>query len=197
MNEKMIEGVLKHLNSICNIPDEEWGKVVNSFYVKKIAKNDYFARCGETATEIGFVFSGVLRIFLQFENGQEFTRDFKTSGTLVASYSSLIRGTPSVIEIQACSDTTLVVLPYKVLQELYQKHICWQELGRIIAEQKFLEMEQREIELATLDLVQKYDIFRRRFPEVLDVVPQRVIASYLGVSPVSLSRVVSRATRRV
>lgn len=195
MEAKILENIHASFNEIAIIPDSQWKIASEFFYEKTLKKDEYFSAAGDKATEVAVVLSGILRIYIPLEDGREFIRDFKIPGTVVASYSSLISGDEAKVSIQARTDTVLAVIPYAKLEKLYEMHSCWQELGRKVAEFKFIEGEQREIELATLNAQEQYDVFCKRFPEVLGKVPQYDIASYLGISPVSLSRVISKSNK--
>lgn len=78
----------------------------------------------------------------------------------------------------------------------YSKHPCWQTLGRLVAEKHFLAKEQREYEFLQLDVMERYNKFKEDFGPLMGKIPQHQIASYLGITPVALSRVLSKARKK-
>jgi CRP-like cAMP-binding protein len=177
-----------YLGRIVAIPDQEWKRLSSSIGHRRLVKDDYFVKAGENANHIGFVLNGLLKKFYRTEDGREFIKDFSVEGRLVTAYSSLLQNTPVRLNIQAIEATNLLVIPYDKFTSLYQWHPCWQRLGRKIAENLFIEREQREWELLIFPAKERYEMFVQRYPDLLARVPQYEIASYLGISPISLSR---------
>lgn len=188
-NEKILQ---KNLTSIAPIPAEEWLRLSSCLRKVTLASGEYFVKAGDKAHHIGFVVRGLLKKFYRTDEGQEFIKDFSVEASLVTSYSSLLQSTPSRLNIQATENTELLVIPYADFIAMYQFHVCWQELGRKIAENLFIEREQREWELLIFPAKARYEMFKERYPNLLGRVPQYEIASYLGISPISLSRLIGK-----
>ena len=85
----------------------------------------------------------------------------------------------------------MLAVPFKEIQKLYQRHPCWNELGRKIAENFFIVKEQREYEFLLLDAKARYLNFIHDYADLTERIPQYHIAAYLGITPVSLSRVIN------
>ena len=181
-----------YLERIVPIPDLEWRRLQASLSSLKLKRADYFVSAENTAKDIGFVLSGLLKKFYRTTDGKEFIKDFSPERRLVTAYSSLLQNKPARLNIQAIEPTKLLVIPFKKFKLLYEYHPCWQELGRKIAENLFIEREQREYELLLFPAKERYDIFLQQYPDLLTRVPQYEIASYLGISPISLSRLVGK-----
>jgi CRP-like cAMP-binding protein len=105
------------------------------------------------------------------------------------SFHSLIRQQPCGFFIQALEKTETIVLPNRVLNEFYDRHACWEQLGRKNAEQLVLIKEAREKELLLDSLEVRYQRFLKEFPGLANRIPQYHIASFLGVTDVALSRI--------
>ena len=181
-----------YLERIVPIPDLEWQRLHSSLSSLKLKRADYFVRAEDTAKDIGFVLSGLLKKFYRTTDGKEFIKDFSPDRRLVTAYSSLLQKKPARLNIQAIEPTKLLVIPFEKFRSLYEYHPCWQELGRKIAENLFIEREQREYELLLFPAKERYDIFLQQYPDLHTRVPQYEIASYLGISPISLSRLVGK-----
>jgi CRP-like cAMP-binding protein len=80
-------------------------------------------------------------------------------------------------------------LSYSAFQKLMKNSADWERVGRVIAERTLVDREKREAQLLTLSGTERYQSFRRDFPGLCDRLPQYLIASYLGLTPVALSRI--------
>ena len=107
----------------------------------------------------------------------------------------MITQTPSTLTVEALVPSTLITLSRTVSQQLFDRHHGWERVGRRIAELQFIERELREHELLCLTPLQRYEKFRRERPQLLNIIPQYLIASYLGITPVSLSRIRARVVK--
>jgi hypothetical protein len=113
---------------------------------------------------------------------------FFTEGQFVASYSALLTGQESRLSIEALAPTNMLVADWHDYQALLQTRLSWQIIGRKLAEASFLRKEQREITLLADPAETRYRAFLAEFPGLEKRVRQHYIASYLGINPVSLSR---------
>jgi CRP-like cAMP-binding protein len=105
------------------------------------------------------------------------------------SFQSLVLGEPCGFFIQALERTETIVLPNRVLNEFYDRHPCWERIGRRNAENLALFKEMREKEFLLDSLETRYRRFLKDYPSLTDRIPQYHIASYLGVTDVALSRI--------
>ncbi|GAE29654.1 Crp/Fnr family transcriptional regulator [Halalkalibacter hemicellulosilyticus] len=184
----------KQLQSITSIPLEEWNvfKAIGTF--QRIDKSKHFVIASETPESIGFCLNGLFRFYYTTLEGTEYNKSFCIKGEFVTSYSALLQQSPSPFSIQAITNSELIVFPYKSFKVLYERHPCWERLGRIIAEQLYIKKEKREHELLTLSAEERYKVFLQQFAEMANQIPQYQIASYLGITPVALSRIRKRLT---
>lgn len=177
------------LQSISTIPESELAKVQEIFRPVQLAKGDFFARAGERPQTLGFVTSGLLRLYYIDPDGDEFSKSFCDENSFVAAYSALLTGVPSRIFIEALEDSTLLVANYDAYQALSEGHLCWQIVNRKIAETLFIKKELRESELLLDDAQTRYLRFQAEYPGLDGRLKKYQIASYLGITPVSLSRI--------
>lgn len=180
--------VKEYINRVVQVPESEWDFFASRLRHFNLGKGEFFFEQGEFPTEIGFVLSGLLYNYYTSANGVKHVKKFSAASAPVASYSSMIAGQPTFYSCEALEETQMVTIKFSVLQELYKRHACWANLGRIIAEKLYLEKEFREREFLTHDAKTRYETFKKQRPELLERVPQYLIASYLGITPVSLSR---------
>ena len=180
------------LNQWSEIPQDEWSLLLNSLKERKLAKGERFLEVGEQAREVGFVISGYCRQFFIHESGQEFNHNFNFENELVAGYQSILEGGPSPYAIEAMEDCELLVMDYFEFEKFYQRHPCWERLGRKAAERNYLIKMQRETAFLVKDATQRYLNVVRTLPEVPKRVPQYHIASYLGITASALNRIIKK-----
>lgn len=192
INQEHEKKLYTFLGRIVDLPDTEWERLRSSLTLCKLNRDDYFVQAGDKSKNIGFVISGLLKKFYRTEDGKEYIKDFSVEGRLVTAYSALLQNQPARLNIQAVESTELLMIPYEKFTALYAYHSCWQELGRKIAENLFIEREQREWELLLFPAKERYELFVKRHPKLLSRVPQYEIASYLGISHISLSRLIGK-----
>jgi CRP-like cAMP-binding protein len=191
-----LENLKKDFQKIAPIPDEEWAHFANIFHRRSYKKGEFFVLAGNFSTNFGFVENGLLRYFYTTFDGKEFNQAFKIENDLLFSYTSVLLGEPSNFSIQALEDTTAYVGNYQDTQVLYKRHSCWQELGRKIAEMNFIVKTKKEEQFLLYDAQERYENFARDFSHLLARVPQMHIASYLGVSPETLNRIIKKSREK-
>jgi CRP-like cAMP-binding protein len=186
------------LRQLAPIPAKEWAHLESRLTFRHLHRGEFLTRAGDVADHVGFVVSGLLRKAHVTPRGKPIVRGFGGPGAVVAAYVSLLTGAPSYLSVEALKDSELLVLRWSELSALYARHACFQTLGRRLAELTLLEREERAQELLTLSASERYARFRETHRALLPELRNYDIASYLGITPVSLSRLRGRAaaTRR-
>lgn len=177
------------LQSITEIPDEQIEKLSDVFYPSSLSSGQFLIQAGEIPTQIGFVVSGLMRLYYVNSAGVELTKAFCPENHFVAAYSALLLNKPARFFIEAIEDTSLLLANYQAYKQLCAAHPCWQTLDHRLVEGLFIKKEKREGELLLEDATTRYQIFLAEYPNLEHRVKQYHIASYLGISPVSLSRI--------
>ncbi|WP_337100365.1 Crp/Fnr family transcriptional regulator [Paenibacillus sp. YIM B09110] len=184
---------LKKLMGPLAVPDQDWEIFVKRTMVRKL-KRDYFAvRAGETVHCAYFCIKGLFRFFYTLDDGKEFTKSFALEGDIVTSYGAMISGEPSYFSIQALEEALVIEIPYTLLLELVDRSRHWERFLRHSVEQLYKKKEERERELLYLSAAERLEAFKMKYPGLEARIPQYFIASYLGISPVSLSRIVNQS----
>ncbi len=177
------------LRSLINLPEGEAIKATNLFKIYTLEQDDFFVRAGDVPKTIGFVISGILRLYYVDRDGNEYTKSFCAENSFVAAYSALLLEQPSRLFIQALEDTKLLIADYSAYRVLSENHACWQALNCKIAEFLFIKKEKRESALLLDDAKTRYLSFQEEYPGLETRLKQHHIASYLGITPVTLSRI--------
>jgi CRP-like cAMP-binding protein len=177
------------MNFTADLPKEELGKLQKKAKPMTIKKDDFFLRAGEIPHFIALNVSGLLRLYYVDYNGIEVNKHFCFENTLAISYSAFLLREESKLFIQALEDTQLLVIDYSTYYELLGSHIGWQIAARKLSEMLFILKEKRESELLTKTAQERYLLFLSDYPNLEQRLSQYHIASYLGITPESLSRI--------
>lgn len=156
-----------------------------------VAKGDHLAREAEPASHLYFVRSGVLRYYY-LADGVEHTGQFFSAGMAVADVAALTTGQPGLQNIDALTAATVISIPRNSLLAGYNADHALERFGRKLMELAMAGAQRRSAALLMVSPEQRYRQFIKSRPEVAAVVPQYVIASYLGITPESLSRIRAR-----
>jgi len=176
--------------------DEVFSMILPELRERRLKKGECFAAEGKMSSEIGFVLEGNMRHFYTLD-GEEKTTYFYFENHFVASYISCIRKEPSSLTIEALSDCRLLVFPYTALQDLYERSQHWERFGRLMAEYLAAGLEERMAGLLMLSPEERYQtLLQSNKQKIIERIPQHYIASYLGITPVSLSRIRNRLMKK-
>jgi CRP-like cAMP-binding protein len=189
MDRNAYKQLVHVFRSWTDIPDGEITKVAEIFQPAAVAKDTILLHAGEIPQTISFIVSGLSRLYYIDSSGLERITEFRMENQFICSYSALLRQEPSRLFIQVLEPTELLVASYHACQRLAAGHECWQHINLKIAQRLYMEQEQRQYELLLDDATTRYIKFLTAYPGLEARVKQRYIASYLGITPVSLSRI--------
>lgn len=183
-----LENIKKVISSYIEINNEEWISYSSKFRVKEISKKEIILSQGDICREVFFVVDGLLRMFFVDNNGEEKTFHFSFENTFSADYESFLKKIPSSYSIQALEDTTVVLMSFEMLHDGYKILRNGEKLGRLLAEEYFFIFNDKIQAIYTQSAIVRYNNLTRKFPNILQRIPQHYIASYLNISSVHLSR---------
>ena len=181
-----------HIEAFCKLTDADWELLLPHLEIKTIRKNELLITEGKQAREIAFVIDGMFRQYYT-KDGEEKTTYFFFENHFMSAYISCITGKPSLITIEALSNATYTSFSYKVFQNLFEQSMAWQKFGRLIAEYMGIGLEERMVSLLLQSPEERYvDLLNSNKKKIIERIPQHYIANYLGITPVSMSRIRSR-----
>jgi CRP-like cAMP-binding protein len=186
--------------NMADIPPGEWEFAARHLREARFAPRSHLLREGDVGSTIHFIVRGLVRNY-QNDDGREIVHGFDYEGRFVASYESLITNTPTHLNVQALEETETLALPGAVLLRLYERHACWDRVGRKILEDASVRRHDKEMRFRRYSPEAHYRLLIARGSPLIDRVPLRHLASYLGITPETLSRIRGRhrdeATARV
>ncbi|MFD1875661.1 Crp/Fnr family transcriptional regulator [Hymenobacter bucti] len=155
-----------------------------------LRKSDYFVEAGAVAQRVGFVEAGVLRVYSSTEQGEERTRYFIEEGHLILDVRAPGAPHPEApCLVQAVTACRLVVFTAQQWQTFFQLIPGWETIVHKIIAQAMREKMARVLPMVGQDAAARYTSFLTNYPQLANRVPLTYLASYLGITPSSLSRV--------
>ncbi len=167
-------------------PDKEALRAIAT--VRELAKGDLLQQIGQACRTVYFMHRGIARIFY-YKDGLDITEAFAFEGQLAVRFESLFTGLPSQKGIQMLEDAAIVALPAAGLEKLYTVHPAIERLFRRVFEASHVETLQRIESIQFHTAAERYRRLLEEKPDLLLRVPLKYVASYLGITPVSLSRI--------
>lgn len=183
----MIE-IVHAIRQMIEISDDEVEKFLSQMFVKTFKKQEIVSRPLVVPNEIYFIIKGLLRVTIMDNSGTEHTIHFALENQFVTDYSCFMLRQPSIYTIQSLEETEVVVMPRSSIEWGYRNLRQGDKLGRLIAEFYFIYQDNRIKNLYARTPKERYDTITDVFPNIHNRVPQHMIASYLGITPVHLSR---------
>ena len=160
--------------------------------IKKLRKKQYLLQEGEISRYEYFVNKGCLRTYSIDEKGQEHIVQFAIEDWWTGDMYSFLTQTPGLYTIDALEDSELFCLEKNALEELYTKIPKFEKFFRHLLQNAFIAGQRRIIESMSLAADQRYCKFIEQYPLMEKRLPLKQIASYLGITPESLSRIRSQ-----
>lgn len=179
------------LNNISRyIQLDETEKAIFTAYLqtKKVKRKQVLLSDGEICKYSYFVTSGCLRGFTVDKNGIAHVLSFAPPGWWIADMYSLISQKPGILNIEALEDTEIILLSKANQEKLYHEVPKFERFFRILIEKSLVASQQRLVDNVSLTAEERYSIFCKRYPTLIDHLPQKQIASYIGVTPEFFSR---------
>lgn len=188
-----LEQIKAYLDQIATISNEDWEFFTSKLQRRIIGKKEVFLKLNAIENHISFIESGVVRLFIPKEDpDKEITFGFSFKDQFVSAYDSFLTQEPSMYQLQALTDTSLLSITYNDLQDVYKTTQIGNLIGRLTAERLFLLKSSREQNLLNLTAEERYiKLFKER-PELLKIIPLKYISSYIGITAQALSRIRKR-----
>jgi CRP-like cAMP-binding protein len=179
----------QHLSHWADFGDREWELLERIFRVHRVAKNEFLLRPGETPRGILFVCSGLLRYFYREPEGPEANKAFLPENTFSSPLSLCTLEPELGCGVQALEPAVVLAANVDAFNALYDAHPIFDRLGRKLGDWWLARKEARASSFQRHDARERYLGFIRLHGDLAQRVPQYHIASYLGMTEVSLSRI--------
>lgn len=191
MSQQLKQFVLQQVD----MDEAAWQDMESCLTYHSIKRKDHFLKEGQICRQVGFILKGYVRLYY-LDNGVEITKDFNFENYFCGSYASFSMQQPSRFYVVAMEDVELCALNREDVYRLFDQYPAMQKLGRIWMEKMFIRKELREASFLLDTAEQRYEDLLRQEDQVLQRVPLKYLASYLGMSAETLSRIRSQASRK-
>ncbi|MGC4099928.1 Crp/Fnr family transcriptional regulator [Ferruginibacter sp.] len=184
----LLSSIAKHVD----LTDDEHQQLVAALSFKKVKKKQFLLQEGEINKQGLFVTSGCLRSYSIDKNGFEHILQFAPAGWWIADMRSMITQQPGTLYIDAVYDSELVVISKNDIDQLYLAIPKLERFFRILAENSLATYQHRLIDNLSLSALERYGNFCKRYPSLIENLPQKQVAAYIGVTPEFLSKMVNK-----
>jgi CRP-like cAMP-binding protein len=187
--------ILKSIGRHIHLTDDETAYFISLLHPKQLLRKQFLLKGGEVCKYSAFVNSGCLRGYTIDENGQEHVLNFAPAGWWIADMYGLISQRPGTLYIEAPEPVEVLLLS-KIKQDLlFQEVPKFERFFRIITENSLVAYQQRLMDNLSLSAEERYNNFCRRYPSLINALPKKDIASYIGVTPEFFSRMMNKLLR--
>jgi CRP-like cAMP-binding protein len=188
--------LVDYINQMFPLRSEIVDYIRQNTFAKKLAKGKFLLRQGEVCSHYYYIHKGVLRSFLKFGK-KEITIWINPENEITTSIRSMNGSRPSDEYIQALEDCELVVIPFDAMEALYDRFPEMNMVGRKLLQEYYAASEERVYICRIPDARSRYQHFIDTRPELVNRIPLKYVASYLGITLETLSRLRSRKASKL
>ena len=185
----MEEALRNYISAITPLSDSEFLSFFSKTRSKSLFKKELLVREGEFCNKIYFYQEGYFRFYYVDQAGREITSDFLFAPGFISSYTSFLTEKRSKINVQAMNDIELLEIDKRDLFDLYSGNHNIERVGRLMAEQVLLAHEEHLFLVLNQPAEMRYKILLERYPKYVREIPLQYIASFLGITQETLSRI--------
>ena len=179
----------KFLNSISNVSEESFKAITEITEFVKVPAETQIVKLGQVPTKLYMLVGGSIRCYISTEKGKEFNKAFYFPNSFVGSLTALLRQTPSQFIFETLSDSKVYAVDYEKLMLLCKTKEDLRSLYTSVLELLYTKYEARLVDQISLNATERYKKLLKQRPNIDQLVSQYHIASYLGITPVQLSRI--------
>ncbi len=183
----MLEAFKKFVSTRIAIESGVLEELTACFRPKILKRRTIIQKQDEVCRHLGFIVKGYVRLYF-LKDGEEITKDFNFENSFCGSYASLSLQVPSRFNIVAMEELHVLFISRDDLFRMYLKHPAIERLGRMSIETMFIKKELRESSFLLDTAEQRYKDMLQQYPGIELRVPLKYLASYLGITPETLSR---------
>jgi len=181
------------------ISEEEWQRIQEKIKIKTYEKGDVIHHIGDVFEDMMFINKGVVRSYFIDPSGRDFTWQIhffhphaNLKNLFVVDFASFSQQQPSLMTFEALESTEVYAISYQDREALFSVDKKWEHFGRKVSEEVYSMNYYRTVSMLVDSAEDRYQKLLSESPELFEVVPQHYIASYLGITPQSLSRLKKR-----
>jgi len=176
--------------------ESDLDQLVSMCEVVEFKKGDIAIKAGVKQHQIFFICKGIVRNYIFTNDGQVKTNGFRMENMTSTGYSNYnyAEDLKAKTSVECLEDCIMIKIPFNAIQYMVHNSANSEKVGRLIAEHHVMELVDILIDMETKSLLERYYNLDKKFPNILQRVPQHIIASFLGTTPVHLSRIKNAKT---
>ncbi len=184
----LLESLKKRVERIVSPTEPEWRAFLDSAVRKVVPKGQCLWREGDSCQHLAFLTTGVFRYFA-LKDGRDISLQFMFAGNFFVDYPSFVNEEPIRFYYEALQDAELILLPRTTVYAAIHRYPVWERFARIMSEHNAVQISKRKNTMLFDSPKEQYLGLLRERPKVFQLVPQHMIATYLGITPEHLSRI--------
>jgi len=184
-----VEALINYLLQFGNLNNQQIDFISSKSTELVLRKEDYFSEAGKIAKQVGFILDGILRVCYYNNKGEEITNYFIDENNFVVDLDSFDNNIPSSGYVQSITDCKLIVFPKQNWKEIANTIVGWESIVNKIVKKSLIQKIERRSPLVSEDATTRYLAFIEKYPQLVNRIPLSYLASYLGVTQSSLSRI--------
>ena len=185
----MLDLLRAHISKRIDLSQEECELSTQFFVPKKIKKRQFLLQEGDVCKHLAFVNSGCLREYTVDQRGDEHIIQFAIEGWWISDLTSFLSGNPASHNIDALQDSEVLLLDKSARESLFESVPRMERFFRLLLEGNYVATHKRINDALSASAEERYLTFINTYPQLVEQIPQNQIASYLGITPQSLSRI--------
>ncbi|HLZ89027.1 MAG TPA: Crp/Fnr family transcriptional regulator [Puia sp.] len=183
----LLQNITRHIT----LSPEEQAHFTSILHYRAVKKKQFLTREGEITRGPVFVTSGILRSYSIDANGYEHVIQFAPPGWWVGDIGSMIHQRPSILSVDALEDSEVLYIAEADIEDIFERIPKFERFFRILSQNALASHQARLVSILSLPAKDRYAEFCRLYPSLIDCLPQKQIASYIGVTPEFLSKMLN------
>jgi CRP-like cAMP-binding protein len=179
-----------------NLNNQQTDFIVSKASRLTIFKDEYFSEVGKIPRQVAFVLEGIFSLYYYNDKGEEITNYFIDGNQFVVDYENFQANSPYSYDLQAVADCKLLIFSKKYWNEISNEIVDWDKIADKMYRKCLLETIGKRSPLISEDTTTRYLLFLEKFPSLTNRIPFSYIASYLGITQQSFSRITKNINRK-
>ncbi len=184
-----METVINYLLQFGNLNPQQIDFITKKGRGLTLTKDDYFSEAGKIAKQVGFILEGILRVCYYDNKGNDITKYFIDENNFVVDLDSFDNKIPSSGYVQAVTTCKLIVFSKHDWEDISDTIVGWESIINKIIKKSLIQKIERRSPLVSEDATTRYLAFMETYPQLVNRIPLSYLASYLGITQSSLSRI--------
>lgn len=180
--------LIKNIERFAPLSAKEKEYIAALYKHRRLKKRQFFVQSGEPAKYTCYVLNGALKGSITDKEGVERVIQLAIDDWFITDTESYIKGTPATWDVEAVEDTEILQIDYASEKELIKNCPAYVEFQYLSYERAFIGLQNRVFSIYTNTAEERYEAFAKKYPAMLQRFPQKVIASFLGITPEFLSK---------